>query len=303
MQHICILCAVPNATFMRSALLATLIVASGAAAWLQRPTLQLQAALIDLQGTRQNLGALPISTFAPRISPDGKQLTFDTQENGPEVWVSDFPSLQSRRKLLSDAQYPMWSTDSERIFYIGLHNGQQVLYWRRADGTGAAELLTEPARAPEHWIPKLGSITFITLNNGDYDIWSYSIADKKASPLIVLPGSSQHSSRISPDQRWIAYATNETGRFEVFVQSIPPTGAKFQITRDGGEHPVWSPDGGTIYFNRNDRLFSVPVKTDSVVTGGSPTSLPITGFIQDIGRRQFDITSDGKKFLMLFPPQ
>jgi Tol biopolymer transport system component len=286
---------------MKSALLATLIVAFGSMAFLQRPALQL--ALVDLQGNHQNLGGLPISTFAPRISPNGKQLTFDTQENGPEVWVADFPSLQSRRKLTSDAQYPMWSADNERIFYIAVHNGQQALYWRFADGTGAAELLAEPARAPEHWLPKMGSITFITLSNGDYDVWRYSIADKKASPLIVLPQSSQHSSRVSPDQRWIAYASNETGKFEVFVQPIPTTGAKYQITSGGGEHPVWSPDGGQIYFNRDDRLFSVAVKTETAVTAGSPTALPISGFIQDVGRRQFDITADGKQFLMLFPPR
>src|SRR5438552_3115887 len=83
-------------SIMKSALLAILIAAFGAAAYLQRPAPQLQLALVDLQGKHQNLGPLPISTFAPRISPSGKQLTFDTQENGPEVWIADFPSLGSR---------------------------------------------------------------------------------------------------------------------------------------------------------------------------------------------------------------
>jgi len=288
---------------MKSALLAILIAAFSSMAYVQRPAPELRLALVDLQGEVQNLGSLPISTFAPRISPNGKQLTFDTQENGLEVWIEDFPSLQNRRKLLSDGQYPMWSADNERIFYISVHNGQQALYWRRADGTGAAELLQEPARAPEHWLPKLGSITFITLSNGDYDVWRYSIDDKKASPLIVLPRSSQHSSRVSPDQRYIAYASDETGNFEVFVQPIPTTGMKFQITHGGGEHPVWSPDGSLIYFNRGDRLLSLAVKTDPTVVAANPIQLPISGFMQGAGRRQFDITSDGKKFLTLFPPR
>ena len=75
------------------------------------------------------------------------------------------------------------------------------------------------------------------------------------------------------------------------MQPIPSTGAKFQITKGGGEHPVWSPDGREIYFDRDNRLFSVTVKTGPTVTGGDAMSLPITGFVQGAGRRQFDITA------------
>ena len=78
---------------------------------------------------------------------------------------------------------------------------------------------------------------------------------------------------------------------------------KFQITRGGGEHPVWSPDGSLIYFNRGDRLFYVVVKTEPNVVAGKPMQLPISGFIQGPARRQFDITPDGKNFLMMFPPR
>ncbi len=269
------------------------------AGFVQRPT-QLQLALVDRGGHRQDLGAVPIATFAPRISPNGRQVTFDTNDGEPTVWIADFPSLKSMRRLPGLAQYPMWSADGQRIFFIGIHNGQQSLYWRRADGSGDAELLTEPARAPEHWLAKMQSITFITLNSGDYDVWRYSFADKKAVPLVQLSRSSQHSSRVSPDERWLAYVSDETGRFEVYVQPLPTTGVKFQITKDGGEHPVWSADGREIFYNRGDRLFSIAVNTTSTVSSGTPSALPISGFIQDIGRRQFVITPDGKQFLMLF---
>ena len=271
------------------------------AAFVQRPSDQLQLTLVDLNGTRHELGLLPWSTFAPRISPDGRQLTYDTQED-LAVWIADFPSLKSTRRLPGLAQYPMWSADGQHIFFIGIHNGEQALYWRRPDGTGEADLLADPARAPEHWLTKTENITFITLRGADYDIWRYSLQDKKATPLVQIAGSSQHSSRVSPDERWLAYVSDETGRFEVYVQPIPQTGAKFQITRDGGEHPVWSPDGHELYFNRGDRLFEVAVKTDPAVVASTPVALPIAGFVQGSGRRQFDITSDGKQFLMLFPP-
>ena len=288
---------------MKKAALAILFVALvvSVIALAQRPVPLLRLDLVDHSGKHTELGTLPISTFAPRTSPDGRHLTFDTQD-GPTVWIADFPSLKAMRRLPSTAKYPMWSADSERIFFIAVHNGQEALYWRKADGTGDAELLAEPARAPEHLLKRLQSITFITLK-GDYDLWRYSLADRKATPLVEVPRSSQHSSRISPDERWLAYVSDETGRFEIYVQPIPITGARYQITKDGGEHPVWSPDGREIYFNRDDRLFSVAVSTGSTVTAAMPMELPITGFIQDVGRRQFDITADGKQFLMLFPPR
>jgi len=275
----------------------------GLLAFLPRPVPQLQLALVDHSGNRQDLGSVPISTFAPRISPDGRQVIFDTEDRDPAVWIADFPTLKSMRRLSGIAQYPMWSADGQRIFFIGIHNGQQALYWRRADGTGESELLTDPARAPEHWLIKTQGITFITLNNGDYDVWQYSLREKKAQPLVQLAGSSQHSSRVSPDERWLAYVSDETGRFEIYVQPLPLTGSKFQITKEGGEHPVWSPDGRELYYNRKDRLFSIAIKAEPALSWAAPTPLPVTGFIQDIGRRQFDITPDGKQFLMLFPPR
>jgi Tol biopolymer transport system component len=282
----------------RLAVLATLLCA---VVFMARGSDQLQLSLVDLNGTRHDLGFLPLSTFAPRISPDGRQLTYDTQED-LAVWVADFPSLKAMKRLPGAAQYPMWSADGQHIFFIGIHNGQQALYWRRADGIGESELLTDPARAPEHWLRKLQSMTFITLRGSDYAVWRYSLIDRKATPLVNLPGSSQHSSRVSPDERWLAYVSDETGRFEIHVQPLPQTGAKFQITKEGGEHPVWSPDGLKLYFNRGDRMFEVALKPDSMVIASPPAPLPISGFIQGSGRRQFDITADGKQFLLLFPP-
>jgi hypothetical protein len=79
------------------------------------------------------------------------------------------------------------------------------------------------------------------------------------------------------------------------------TSAKFQITHDGGEHPIWSPDGTLLYFNRGDRLYSVPIRYSPAISAGTTTALPLSGFVQGQGRRQFDITPDGKQFLMLFP--
>jgi eukaryotic-like serine/threonine-protein kinase len=280
--------------------LTVMTIALGSLALGQRPEPQLHLALVDLSGKRQDVGMVPIYAFAPRISPDGRQFAFDTQESRQTVWIGELPTMKSLRRLPGVSRYPMWSADGERLFFVDLYNGHDALYWRRADGRGDRELLIETARAPEHLFKNSQAITFITLTT-DYDVWRYSLVERKATPLVEQPGSSQHSSRVSPDDRWLAYVSDETGRFEVYVQPLPATGAKFQITREGGEHPIWSPDGAVLYFNRGGRLYSVPLRAGATISAGVPSALPIMGFVQGQARRQFDITPDGKQFLMLFP--
>src|SRR5262245_2676865 len=166
----------------------------------------LQLALVDRDGNRTPVGSLPASTFAPRVSPDGREIVFDTSEDGT-VWISSLSDLASRRQLTTEGRNrgPMWFGDGKRILYITDHEGAETLFWRSADGTGAAELLTKPARAPESWLPGGRMFSFITLGQaGDYDIWTYALDTRKAESFVAIPASPQHSSRFSPDGRWIA---------------------------------------------------------------------------------------------------
>jgi Tol biopolymer transport system component len=230
------------------------------------------------------------------------------------VWIADLSSNAAPRRLTTEpGEGPIWSHDGQRIVFISIFNNNEALYWRRSDGTGNAELLVERARAPEHWSAANQVISFITLvgpagDAGDYDIWGYSPEAKKATPLITIPPSAQSGSRFSPDGKWLAYESNETGRAEVYVDSMPRSGQRTQITKNGGARPVWSADGTKLFFDNNSptamQLFYVNVRTQPAFTASDPQPMPITGFIQPPGtyRRQFDITPDGRQFLMMFPP-
>jgi Tol biopolymer transport system component len=257
---------------------------------------QIRLVLIDREGRRTPVGFLPSTTFAPRVSPDGKQLTWDTADGS--VWVSDLSNLTAARRLAS-AAYPMWSADGGQIVSTSPLLGDEALYIRRADGTGAAEYISA-GRAPESWSAPNQMLSLIKLG-GYYSIWTYSLRDKKAASLFDTPGVSQHSSRFSPDGKWIAYASSENGRFEVFVCPFPLTGAKFRINPRGGGHPLWSPDGKEIFFDDDGQLFAVRVETAGSFSAAPPVALPISGFIQGDARRQYDLMPDGKQFLMLFP--
>lgn len=266
-----------------------------------RPDYQL--AYVDHEGRRTVIGRVPGSTFAPRISPDGTRVAFDTQNDGA-IWIANLPGVDTKRRITTEGRNrgPLWSGDGTRIVYVTDHEGAETLFWRPADGTGAAELLIKPARAPESWSERQQRFSFITFKDGgDYDVWTYSLAGKRGTPFAALPGSPQHSSRFSPDGRWLAYASAESGQLQVYVEPFPGPGAKIQVTKTGGGHPLWAPDQRALFFDNGGRMLTVAVRTEpDFAAVGDAVALPITGFVQGPLRRQYDLTPDGKRFLMMF---
>jgi hypothetical protein len=203
--------------------------------------------------------------------------------------------------------------DDKRVLYImGAENPPkevEKLYWQKADGSDKPELLVDMARAPESWSSRDQLLSFITRKVGatlDYDIWTYSLRDKQTKPLIDTPVSAQHSSKFSPDGKWMAYASDESGQFEIYVQPFPLTGAKYKISKKAGSlHPVWSPDGRQLYFDDQQRMYSAQIRTQPSFEASEPVAMPISGFVAGgvNTRRQWDMTPDGKQFIMVFLKQ
>ncbi len=266
-------------------------------------------ALVDLDGTRHVLGQLPPSVFAPRLSPDGGRVAYETRDvNGPDgarLWIADVSNLATRTPLPIAGGptnwAPMWTPDGQRLVYLVSGPDPDRIFWRRADGTGDAEPLVT-ARSAEGWLDGGAQLRFLTLTgNRDYGIALLDMRSRATTTVIDLPGSAQHSTAVSPDGRWLAYASNETGAYEVWLEPLPRTGVRHRLTHDGGAHPTWRPDGRALYFNRGSRMFRLAVDTARPSPAETPVALPIEGFVQGEYRRQFDLTSDGRQFLMLFP--
>jgi Tol biopolymer transport system component len=255
-----------------------------------------QLVLVDRTGATKSLGKLPPGVFAPRVSPDGKQVTFDAQG---AIWIADLASLSSPRRLASGA-FPMWSGDGRRVLFIVGGDDKQQLFWQAADGSGTPELMVGEARAPESWSAAAQVMTYITLKGGtNYDVLAYSLRDRTSTPIAARPDALEMSSRFSPDGRWIAYEQAEAGPRDIFVEPFPQTGLRVRVA--SGRRPLWSPDGREIFFDRDDaQLYVVPITLGPSPTVGTPTPLPIKGFMQGGGRRMYDITPDGTQFLMLF---
>ncbi|HTC44561.1 MAG TPA: hypothetical protein VK696_05875 [Steroidobacteraceae bacterium] len=264
----------------------------------------LQLVLVDLQGQKKVLGTLPDGVGAPRVAPDGKQVTFDLTD---KVYVADLDNLDQRRALQQTIVEPrnispIWSHDDLWVVFQGSGNGSDDLFVARVN----ANITEQPqyigdGRSPEG-IDRNGLVTFLTLKGDrDYGISQLDPATRKVTRLVDQPGSAQYGSAIAPDGRWIAYTSDETGRPEVWLEPLPITGKRVQLTQNGGSHPQWSPDGKRIYFDQGDQMFQMDIDTGTEPKAGDPTALPIKGFQQSELRRQYDLTPDGKAFVMLFP--
>lgn len=279
-----------------------------------------ELALVDLQGQKRVLGTLPGSVFAPRISPDGSKVAFEMSDesiakNDPQnlrIQIAELEMLDKRKPMqvtvtTTRTLAPVWSHDGDWIAFLASGNGSDALYRQRSTGYVQPTYLVD-GRAPEGLYKggthDAGIMTFITrTGDRDYGISMMDLGTKKVTRLTDQPGSAQHSARISPDGRWLVYASDETGRQELWLEPLPTqTGQRFQVTKNGGRHPLWAPDGRTLYFDEGGKMYRMSVTlTDGTPLTGAPAELPISGFQQGEMRRQFDLTPDGRAFLMLFP--
>jgi serine/threonine-protein kinase len=259
----------------------------------------IQLALVGFDGTRKMLGPLPAGTWAPRISPDGQRVTFMA---GGDIYLAELSNLASARRIISRANFPVYSPDGQLIAFESQRDGGEALYIQKADGSGPAELVEKPGRAPEHWPAGDQGFSFISFrgDGADYDLWTYSVKERAVMPLVVVPKSGEISSQFSPDGHWFAYMSNESGDWQVYVQPYPTTGARYQVTTKGGRFPVWLNDSREIIYEYDGRLFSTTVHAESGLTFAKPVELPIAGFTQTLIRRNYDLTPDGKHFLMVF---
>jgi Tol biopolymer transport system component len=133
------------------------------------------------------------------------------------------------------------------------------------------------------------------------DIWVLSIADRKAQPFLRTPFV-EGAPEFSPDGRWMAYVSNESGRFEIYVQPYPGPGGKWQISTDGGAEPVWNRNGRELFFRSGTKMMAVDISTQPAFSAGTPKMLFDKQYVSTpIPQtfRYFDVSPDGQRFVMV----
>jgi Tol biopolymer transport system component len=280
-------------------------------------------ALVGLDGSVQHIPVPPQPYIHPRLSPDGRQMAVAIDDGrNANVWVYDLATGGALRRLTFGGRnlFPIWTRDGRFIAYQSDRNGDAAVFRQLADGSGPAERLTKPEEGvrhePESWSADDRSLTINVLKGGTQGVWLVSV-DPLAAPQALLTAERiQKHSTFSPDGRWIAYMTVGPasgpsrglvagGSTDVFIQPFPPTGAKYQVSTDGGGRtPAWSPDGKRLFFHdtRSNGLFVVDVHAEQQgLTFGTPVRLPIEATIHPIQQRNYDVTPDGKRLLVVLP--
>jgi len=197
---------------------------------------------------------------------------------------------------------PIWAPNGQSVVY-GSKRGDKTfgLYAQRLDGKSPAELAwASPVPIwpdPSSFTPDSRTVVFTTKSKDSRDdIWTLSLDDHTARPWLATPAI-EYSGRLSPDGKWIAYNSNESGRFEVYVQSFPTPGAKTLISAGGGANPIWSRDGREIFYRHDAELVVVKVGTEPNFTVGAPVVM-FSGPYRITGR-DFDVSPDGRRFVMM----
>jgi eukaryotic-like serine/threonine-protein kinase len=263
---------------------------------------------VSRNGTEQPLAAPGHGYFNPRLSPDGRLVSVDTREQARQVWLYDLARETLARLTFEGSTNgtPAWTPDGKRIAFQANKEGPFNLFWLLADGSGGLERLTtsEYNEAPSSWSPDGQLLAFTELNpTTGWDIWVLRLSDRKAQPFLRTPFT-EGAPRFSPDGRWLAYVSDESGRYEIYVQPYPGPGGKRQISTEGGTEPVWNRNGRELFYRSGNKMKAVDIATQPSFAAGKPRMLfegpyqPTVATIQN-----YDVSPDGQRFLMLKPSE
>ncbi len=247
---------------------------------------------------------------SPRLSPDGKQLVVTRVQTQANLWIYGLERGTSRRLTdeEGDEYWAIWTPDGKRIVFNSTRFGGPMafLLWKPADGSIPAERFAvgEYNQQPKSWSAN-GKLLVLTEGVNPVtgmDIWMLRIeGDRKPEPFLNSRYNEIHPI-FSPDGRWIAYVTDESGREEVYVRPYPGPGNITTISTDGGMEPVWAPDGKELYYRdvSGYKMMAVSFITEPDLRIGKPRLL-FEGKYKGSWPwgRNYDIAPDGKRFIMI----
>jgi WD40 repeat protein len=249
------------------------------------------------------------------LSPDGKRVAVAGTSNGnTDVWLIDairgVPTRFTFDALTDDML--LWSSDGNRVVFRSNRSGVYNLYGKAATGAGTDELLLESdqSKAAHDWSPDGRFLLYRSFDpKTGFDLWilpmSGATGDKKPFPFLKTQYD-ERNGQFSPDGKWIAYQSDESGGFEIYVQPFPGPGGRFQISTNGGTQPRWNKNGKEIfYISLDSKMMAAPVKLSpggQSLEKGTPAILfPVRiagASLPGAPREQYVVSGDGQRFLV-----
>jgi serine/threonine-protein kinase len=260
---------------------------------------------VDRSGKEEPLGVPSRAYVYPRISPDGTRVALDVRDEMRDVWIWDLARKTLTRLTLDPdlTRLPIW-TDANRVVFTVSKDGQSgsSIRMQAADGSAPSQSLLDDAKMG--WLVTSaspdGTRLLVSQNNSPYDIGVFTTGATPSVTMLLAEPFNEFNGELSPDGRWLAFQSNETGRAEIYVRPFPNvSGSRTQISTGGGTRPVWSRDGREMFYLWQTAMMAVPVQTTPVFKAGAPQVLFKGDYSAPLVGRTFDVSPDGKKFLML----
>jgi Tol biopolymer transport system component/predicted Ser/Thr protein kinase len=262
---------------------------------------------VDRKGTEQPLPTPSHPYRTPRLSPDGRRVVVAISDQlGDHIWLYDLTRDTLTRLTFEGTtnSTPIWTPDGKRITFGSTRGGSSAsdAFWQPADGSGSAEALTmfrENRHNMGSWSPDGQVLSFEEINPVTRrDVWVYTLSDRKAHPFLNTQFN-ETAPEFSPDGHWLAYASDESGRYEIYVQPYPGPGGKWQISTEGGTEPRWTRDG-EIFYRSGTKMMAVDTKLKPTFSADKPKMLFEGQYVPSLATmHNYDVSQDGQRFLMV----
>jgi Tol biopolymer transport system component len=253
----------------------------------------------DRDGAARGPVALPPGSWSVlRLSPDGRRAGVT---NGTDIWIVDLARSMPTRfaPTMSTETSLAWSPDGSRMAFVSKQTGRSEIYVGSADGAGSPELLSATDaqfKYVKDWSPDGKFLVFQVVDGVSRgDLWLLPMSGERKPVPYLATNYVENNGRVSPDGRWLAYDSDESGAVEVYVQSFPTPGHKVRISSDGGSGPVWTRGGKELlYFTRDNVAMTVSIQTGAELQPSAPRKLFTASDLVTGG----DVTADGERFLV-----
>jgi Tol biopolymer transport system component len=273
-----------------------------------------QLVWFDRSDKRAGVVGVPGDYSDLSLSPDDKRLVFsqvDQNTGNSDIWVMDLAGgVPSRFTFDTAVDFaPVWSPDGQRLVFASLREGAPNLFQKMANGSGQEETLFKSplAKLPSDWSSDGRFIICGTVDpKTRWDLWVLSVSDHKWEAFLQTPANEVRGV-FSPNGRWVAYESDESGKKEIYVQSFPASGAKWQISVSGGTQPRWGRDGKELFYLSGERrITSVEANTEAATfTHGTPKTRLDTPILrgEDHPGTQYVVSADGRLLVNTVPEE
>ena len=264
---------------------------------------------VDREGREEPISAEPRPYSQAQLSPDGRQvvLQLDSPTGSSDIWIYDLMRDAPTQLTFDPARdtSPIWTPDGERVVFTSEREGVPAIFWKPADGTGQVERLTPGnvlGQSAHSWSADGRALVIVELDGETLrDIGVLSMNGDQAIDWLLEGNASEQSPDVSPNGRWLAYMTAESGQFEVFVSPFPSVSeGRWKVSQAGGFSPRWGPDSRELFYQTGDGAIMVATNvTEPTFAPGIPVRLLDGPYVVGERRRTFDLSPDGQRLLML----